>query len=78
MPGKIDQRLAEMLLAEPVGAFDHEAHDLVGRIDDAKPVGSLRVIDLVEILVDDLEEALLFRMAGDQRRRRADGGVSKL
>ena len=51
--------LAEVLLAQPVGALDHEAHDLVRRVDDAEPVGGLRVVDLVEVLVDDLEEGLL-------------------
>ena len=37
---------------EPVGALDHELHDLIRRIDDAQPVGGLRIIDLVKILVD--------------------------
>ena len=35
----VDQRLAEMLLAQPVGALDHEAHDLVRRVDHAEAVG---------------------------------------
>ena len=71
----VDQRLAEMLVAEPVGALDHEFHDLVRRIDDAQPVGRLRVVDLVEVLVDDLEKGLLLRMAGDRRRVGADRRV---
>ena len=36
--------LAEMLLAEMVGGFNHEAHDLVGRVDDAQPVGRFGVV----------------------------------
>jgi hypothetical protein len=61
----IDQLLAEMVLAQPVGAFDHETHNLARRIDDAEPVSGLSVVDFVEILVDDLEEGLLFVMAGN-------------
>ena len=71
----VDQVLAEVLLAQPVGALDHEAHDLVGRVDHAQPVGGLGVVDLVEVLVDDLEEGLLLVVAADLRRGGADGGV---
>ena len=71
----VDQLLAKMLLAEPVGAFDHEAHDFVRRIGHAQPVGSLAVIDLVKTLVDHLQEFLLFLMAEDDRRRALDGDV---
>ena len=71
----VDQVAAEVLLAQPVGAFDHEAHDLVRRVDDAQPVGGLGVVDLVEVLVDDLEEGLLLVVAGDLRGGGADGGV---
>ena len=48
----VDQVLAEVLLAQPVGAADHEADDLAGGIDHAQPVGRLGVVDLVEILVE--------------------------
>ena len=71
----VDQVLAEVLFAEPVGAVDHEAHDLVGRIDHAQPVGGLGVVDLVEVLVDDLEEGLLLVVAADLRGGGADRGV---
>ncbi len=71
----VDQRFAEMLLAQPVGALDHEAHDLVRRIDDAEPVGLLLVVDLVEVLVDNFEEVLLLMMAGDERGGALDRGV---
>jgi hypothetical protein len=54
-----------MLLAEPIGAFDHEAHDLVWRINDAEAVGFLLVVDLVKVLVDDFEKILLLVMAGN-------------
>jgi len=71
----VDKVLAEVFFAKPVGAFDHEAHDFVGRIDHAQPIGGLGIIDLVKILVDDLEKGLLFRMRGNLRGGRADGGV---
>ena len=66
---------AEVLFAQPVGRLDHEAHDLVGRVDHAEPVGGLRVVDLVEVLVDDLEEGLLLVVAGDLRGGGRDGRV---
>ena len=68
----VDQRLAEMLLAQPVRALDHEAHDLLRRIDHAEPVGRLLVVNLVEILVDDFEEFLPLVVGGNLVRRRAD------
>ena len=71
----VDQVAAEVLLAQPVGALDHEADDLVRRVDNAESVRSLGVVNLVEVLVDDLEEGLLLVVAADLRRRRADGGV---
>ncbi len=71
----VDQVLAEVLFAEPVGAVDHEAHDFVGRVDHAQPVGGLGVVDLVEVFVDDLEEGLLLVVAADLRGGGADGGV---
>jgi hypothetical protein len=52
----VDQVLAEVGFAQPVGAVDHEAHDLVGGVDHAQAVGGLGVVDLVEVLVDDLQE----------------------
>ena len=67
--------LPKCFAAEPVRPVDHEAHDLVGRIDHAEPVGRLGVVDPVEILVDDLEEGLLFRVGGDLRRIGADRRV---
>ena len=48
----VDQRRARNASAEPVGAVDHEAHDLVWRVDHAQSVGGLRIVDLVEVLVD--------------------------
>ena len=63
----VDQAAPEVLLAEPVGALDHEADDLVRRVDHAQPVGGLGVVDLVEVLVDGLEEGLLLVMAWRSR-----------
>ena len=71
----VDQGLAEMLLAQPVGALDHEADDFVRRVDHAEPVGGLGVVDLVEALVDDLEKCLLLVVAGDLCAVGADGVV---
>ncbi len=67
-----------MLLAQPVGALDHEAHDLVRRVDDAQPVGCLRVVDLVEILVDGLQKFLLLVMAADLRGGALDRRIVRL
>ncbi|WP_255565190.1 hypothetical protein [Methylovirgula sp. HY1] len=64
-----------MFFAQPVGAFDHEAHDFVRRVDHAEPIGGLGIIDLVEILIDDLQKGLLFHMARNLRRGGADRGV---
>jgi len=44
----VDQPLAEVTLAQPVGTLDHEAHDFVRGVDDTQPVGRLGVVDLVE------------------------------
>ncbi len=74
----VDQVAAEVLFAQPVGRLDHEAHDLVRRVDDAEPVGRLRVVDLVEVLVDDLEEGLLLVVAADLAGRGADRAVVDL
>ena len=72
---RVDEVLAEMLFAKPIGAFDHEAHDFVWRVDHAEPVGGLGIINLVEVLVDDLQKGLLFRMRGNLRGGGANGGV---
>ena len=71
----VDQRPPEVLQAQPVRPLDHEPHDLVRRIDDPQPVGRLRVIDLVEVLVDHLEKRLLLLMRADLRRVLADRRV---
>ena len=71
----VDQVFAKVLFAQPVGPVDHEAHDLVGRVDHAQPVRSLGVVDLVEVLVNDLQEGLLFAVAADLRSGGADGSV---
>jgi hypothetical protein len=74
----VDEVTAKMPFGEPVGAFDHEPHDLVGRVDDAQPIRSLDVVDLVEILVDDLEKGLLLVVTFDVRRGGADCRVIRL
>lgn len=63
----VDQVAPKMLFAQPVGAFDHEAHDLIRCVNHAKTICRLDVIDFVEIFVDDLEERLFFVMASNQR-----------
>ena len=66
------QQLAEMCVEEVVRAFDHEADDLVGRIDDAKPVGGFRVVAFVECFIDCLQELLLLMVVGNGSARRVD------
>ena len=65
----VAQRLAEVLEDQMVGALDHEAHDLIRRVDHAQAVGGLGVVGVVEILVERLEELLLLVVVGDLRRR---------
>jgi hypothetical protein len=71
----VDQVLAKVLFAQPVGTVDHDAHDLIGGVDDAQPVCRLAVVDLVEVLVNDLQKGLLHAMAADLRGGGANGGV---
>jgi hypothetical protein len=71
----VDEIPTEVLLAQPIGALDHEADDLVGRIDDPQAVRGLYVIDLVEVLVDRLQERLFLVVARDLRGGRADRRV---
>jgi hypothetical protein len=67
-----------MLLAKPVGALDHEANDLVRRVNHAEPIRRLLIINLVEILVDYLEKGLFFVVRGNQRGGGAYGRVIRL
>ena len=64
-----------MLLEQVVGAADDEVHHLVGGVDDAEAVGGGGVVGLVEVLVDGLEELLLFGVVGDLVGGAADGAV---
>ena len=64
-----------MLLVQTVSAFDHEAHDLIRRIDNTEAIGLLLVVDLVEFLIDDLEKVLLFMVAGDESSGTLDRGA---
>ena len=74
----VNQVPAEVLLAQPVSALDHEPDDFVGRVNDAEPVGCLGVVNLVEILVDDLQERLLLLVAGNLSGCSADGRVVRV
>ena len=69
------RRAAEVLLQQVVRAPDYEVDHLVGRVDDAEPVGGGRVVGLVEVLVDGLQEALLLGVVGDVVGGPADGAV---
>ena len=73
----VAQRLAEVLLEQPVGAADDEVHHLVGRVHHAEAVGGAGVVSLVEILVDALEELLLLAVLGDVVGRAPDGRRSR-
>jgi hypothetical protein len=61
----VDQVAAEMALAQPVGRVDHKADDLVRCVDYPKPVCGLGIVNLVEVLVDRLQEALLLLVRAD-------------
>ncbi len=74
----VDEALAEMFLAKPIGAFDHKTHNLIGRVDHTEPVGGLLIVDLIKVLIDDLEKGLLFRVTRNLRRGGADRSVIRL
>ena len=71
----VGQGAPEVLLQQVVGAADDEVDDLVGGVDDAEAVGGGGVVGLVEVLVDGLEELLLFGVVGDLVGGAADGAV---
>ena len=71
----VAQRLAEMLLEQPVRATDDEVHHLIGRVHHAEAVGGARVVSLVEIFVDTLQELLLLAVLGDVVGCTTDGAV---
>ena len=54
-----------MLPEQVVCAADDEVDHLVRGVDDAEPVGGCGVVGFIKILVDGLEEALLFGVVGD-------------
>ena len=56
----IRQPFAEMPVQQRVSGTNHEINDLARSIDDAETVGTFRIVGLVKIFVDDLEESLLF------------------
>ena len=65
----------EVFPEQMVRAADDEVHDFVGGIDDTQTVGGGRVVSLVEVLVDVLEELLLLGVVGDVVGGAADGAV---
>ena len=60
----VGEAASEVLLEQVVRAADYEVDHLVGGVDDAEPVCGGGVVGLVEVLVDGLEEALLFGVVG--------------
>ena len=64
-----------MLLEQPVGTTNDEVHHFVGRVHHAEAVGGTRVVSLVEVLVDALNELLLLAVAGNVISSTADGAV---
>ena len=61
----VGQRLAEVILQQPVGAPYDEVHHLVGRVHHAEAVSGAGVVSLVEVLVDGFQELLLLAVLGD-------------
>ncbi len=55
--------LSEMLVQKPIRTFDNELHYFVRRVNYAQLIGSLGIVCLVEILIDDFQELLLFMVA---------------
>ena len=61
----IGQAAAKVLLQQVVSPPDDKVHHFVGSIDHAQAVGSSRVVGLVKVLVNRLEELLLFGVIGN-------------
>ena len=71
----ITQRLAEVLLEQPVCSADNEVHHLVWRVNYAEAVSGTRVVSLVEIFVDGFKKPLLLFALGDVVRSAANGSI---
>ena len=71
----IHQLFAEMGLAQPIGAADHEADNLSRRINHAQPIRRHRVINLVEILIQPFEKALFLTVAINHGGGGLDRGI---
>ena len=71
----VGQGLAEVLPQQVVGAPDDEVHHLVGGIDHAQAVGGGGIVGFIKILVDGLEELLLFGVFRDFIGGPPDGPV---
>ena len=71
----VGEAASEVLLQQMVRPPDDEIHHLVGRVHHSQPVGGGGIVRLVEVLVDGLEEPLLFGVFGDLVGGPADGPV---
>ena len=71
----VGKGLAELLLKDLFDGADHEVDDGLRGVDDAVGVGLFGVEALEELLVDGVEEVLLFRVALLGLGGPLDGGV---
>ena len=71
----VGEGLAELLLEDFLDGADHEVDDGLRGVDDAVGVGLFGVEALEELLVDGVEEVLLFGVAGLGLGGLFDGGV---
>ena len=75
MDAGVGEGFAELGVEDFLDAADHEVDDGLRGIDDAVGVGLLGVEALEELLVDGVEEVLLFGVAGLGLGGLFDGGV---
>ena len=78
----VGQAAAEVLLEQVVRTSNDEVHHLVRGIDHSQAVGGGRIVGLIKVFVDGLEELLFFgsnqkycRRPGRWRRMRSGGGL---
>ena len=71
----VGQAPAEVILQQVIRAPDDEIHHLVGCVHHPQAVGGGGIVRLVEVLVDRLQELLLFRVLGNLVVGPADGPV---
>src|SRR5690606_41148331 len=67
-----------LLLSSAFFPYTTLFRSFVWRIDYTQPIGSLLIVNLIEVFVDDLEERLLFMMTAYLSRGGSDSGIVRI